>query len=303
MRFRNPALFLALAVAWGSAFTAIKAGLAFFPPVLFAALRYDVAGVLMLGYAAYATDRWRPRSGEEWLLVGIGGTFMIASYHAFLFVGEQGITSAAAAIVVGLSPILTTGFARAFLPEERLTALGVAGLAVGFVGVVVLADPDPNDLLDSRTVSILLVFLAAASFALGSVLTRRVEGDLQIETMEAWSMLLGALAMHGVSAALAESAREIRWTPEAVLSLLYLAVVASALGFLIYFDLLDRLGPIEINLVSYAAPVAAAGTGVLVLEETPTAATAAGFLCVLAGFVLLKREALREELARVRAAR
>jgi drug/metabolite transporter (DMT)-like permease len=300
MRFRNPGLFLALAVVWGSAFTAIKAGLEFFPPVLFAAFRYDIAGVLMLGYAAYATDRWRPRSGGEWLLVGIGGAFMIAAYHTFLFVGEQGITSAVAAIVVGLSPILTTGFARAFLPDERLGASGVAGLAIGFVGVVILADPAPNDRLDSRTVSILLVFLAAAAFALGSVLTRRVEEALPIETIEAWSMLLGAALMHGISAGLAESASEIRWTPEAVLSLLYLAVVASALGFLIYFDLLDRLGPIEINLVSYAAPVVAAATGLVVLGETPTAATGGGFLCVLVGFALVKRGALEEELERLR---
>jgi drug/metabolite transporter (DMT)-like permease len=299
MRFRDPGLFLALAVVWGSAFTAIKAGLEFFPPVLFAAFRYDIAGVLMLGYAAYATDRWRPRSRSEWVLVGTGGTFMIATYHAFLFVGEQGITSAVAAIVVGLSPILTTGFARAFLPDERLGASGVAGLAVGFVGVVILTDPGANDLLDARTVSILLVFLAAAAFALGSVLTRRIEGALPIETMEAWSMLLGAALMHGISAGVAESASEIRWAPEAVLSLLYLAVVASALGFLIYFDLLDRLGPIEINLVSYAAPVVAAATGLVVLGETPTAATAGGFLCILAGFALIKRGAL-EELWRLR---
>ncbi len=302
MRFRNPGLFLALAVVWGSAFTAIKAGLEFFPPVLFAAFRYDIAGVLMLGYAAYAADRWRPRSGDEWVLVGIGGGFMIAAYHAFLFVGEQGITSAAAAIVVGLSPILTTGFARGLLPDERLGVAGVAGLIIGFIGVVVLTTPDPNDLLDSRTVSILLVFCAAAAFALGSVLTRRVEGTLPIETMEAWSMLLGAALMHGISAGLAESAGEIRWTPEAVVSLAYLAVVASALGFLIYFDLLDRLGPIEINLVSYAAPVVAAGTGLVVLGETPTAATGGGFLCVLAGFGLIKRNALREELQERRGA-
>jgi len=69
MRFRDPLLFLTLAAVWGSAFTAIKTGLDFFPPVLFAALRYDLAGVLMLGYAVYATDRWRPRSRDEWLLV------------------------------------------------------------------------------------------------------------------------------------------------------------------------------------------------------------------------------------------
>lgn len=298
MRFRNATLFAALAVAWGSAFTAIKAGLEFFPPVLFAAFRYDLAGVLMLGYAIYATDRWRPRSRNDWLLVGIGGALMIAAYHAFLFIGEQGTTSAAAAIIVSLSPILTTGFARAFLPDERLTVLGIVGLLVGFIGVGILSNPDPNNLLDTRTVSMFLVFLAAASFALGSVLTRRIDGELPIETMEAWSMLIGAVLMHGTSIALAESMSAVQWTNEAILSLLYLVVVASAVGFLIYFDLLNRLGPIEINLVSYAAPVVAAVTGLLLLDETPTVYTAIGFVFILLGFIILKRDALRAEVVR-----
>ncbi|MEF8785505.1 MAG: EamA family transporter [Haloarculaceae archaeon] len=295
MRFRNAILFLGLAIAWGSAFTAIKAGLEFFPPVLFAAFRYDIAGLLMLGYAMYATDQWLPHSRDEWVLVGIGGTLMIAAYHAFLFIGEQGTTSAAAAIIVSLSPILTTGFARAFLPDERLTVLGMVGLLIGFVGVGILSNPDPNNLLNTQTISMFLVFLAAASFALGSVLTRRVDGELPIETMEAWSMLIGAALMHGASITLAESVSDVQWTGEAILSLLYLVVVASALGFLIYFDLLNRLGPIEINLVSYAAPVVAAVTGLLFLNETPTAGTVVGFLLILVGFLLLKRNAISAE--------
>jgi drug/metabolite transporter (DMT)-like permease len=297
MRFRNAVLFAVLAAVWGSAFTAIKAGLEYFPPVLFAAFRYDLAGVLMLGYAAYATERWRPRGREEWLVVAVGGTFLIAAYHAFLFVGEQGTTSAAAAVVVSLSPILTTGFARLLLPEERLTVLGLVGLAVGFVGVIVLSDPDPNNLTDTRTVSLFLVFLAALSFAFGSVLTRRFDDDLPIETMEAWSMVLGAALMHVASAAVSESVGDVAWTGEGLLALGYLSLVASAVGFLIYFDLLERLGPIEINLVSYAAPIAAAVTGLAVLGERPTLSTAAGFALICVGFVFIKRRAIREELA------
>ncbi|WP_324757999.1 DMT family transporter [Haloarcula montana] len=296
MRFRNALLFVALAVAWGSAFTAIKAGLDYFPPVLFAAFRYDLAGLLMLGYAVYTTDRWRPRTRPEWTLVGIGGLFMIAAYHAFLFVGELGVTSAVAAIVVSLSPVLTTAFARVFLPDERLTALGVVGLLVGFVGVAVLSNPEQGAIVTSRTVSLFLVFLAATAFALGSVLTRRVDADLPIETMEAWSMLLGAVIMHGASAAIGESFAAVRWEPRGLFALGYLVVVASALGFLVYFDLLERLGPIEINLVSYAAPIVAAITGVLFLPEELTAATVAGFALIFAGFVLLKRDAIRAEL-------
>jgi drug/metabolite transporter (DMT)-like permease len=298
VRFRDAALFVALAVAWGSAFTAIKAGLEYFPPVLFAALRYDLAGLLMLGYAAYATERLRPRTRGEWVLAGIAGLLMIGAYHAFLFVGQQGTTSAAAAIVVSLSPILTTGFSRALLPDERLAPLGIVGLLLGLLGVVVLQNPRPGALVTARTVSLGLVFLAAASFALGSVLTQRVDAELPIETLEAWAMLLGAVAMHVASLAVGESPRAVEPTVEAGVALAYLVVVASALGFLIYFDLLERLGPIEINLVSYAAPLAAAATALVVLNERPTLATAAGFVCICCGFVLIKRAAIRAELER-----
>jgi drug/metabolite transporter (DMT)-like permease len=303
MRYRNVALFLVLSVVWGSAFTAIKVGLEYFPPVLFAALRYDVAGVLMLGYALLVTDRWRPVSRAEWRVVGVGALLVIGGYHALLFVGEQQTTSAAAAVIVGLSPVATTAFARVLLPHERLSAVGVLGLLVGLGGVVVLARPDPANLFGGDAVGEWLVFGAAVSFALGSVLTRRIDADLPVETMEAWSMLGGALAMHAASLAIGERVAAVRPVPEAIAALGYLAVVASALGFLVYFDLLDRLGPVEINLVSYAAPVAAAVTGVAVLGEVPTVRTAVGFLAVCCGFVLVKRDALAREVSRLRAAR
>jgi drug/metabolite transporter (DMT)-like permease len=301
-RYRNVVLFCLLAAVWGSAFMAIKAGLADIPPVLFAAIRYDVAGVLMLGYAAYATDHPLPRGRDEWTVVVVGSALIIAGSHALLFVGEAdpAVTSAAAAVIVSLSPVLTTGFARALLPEERLTLLGTAGLVLGLVGVVVLSNPDPNNLLAGGAVAKLLIFGAAACFALGSVLTRRYDTEMPIETMEAWSMVGGALLMHLVSVGLGESFADAVWTTEAILAVAYLSVVASALGFLVYFDLLERLGPIEINLVSYVAPVFAALSGWLFLDEVPTVYTVVGFVVIFSGFVLLKRSALREELPRLR---
>jgi drug/metabolite transporter (DMT)-like permease len=308
VRYRNLALFLVLAAVWGSAFVAIKAGLELgFPPVLFAAVRYDVAGVLMLAYAVYATDQPLPHGRAQWATVLVGSTFLIAGYHALLFVGEgyPEVTSAAAAVVVSLSPVLTTAFARALLPDERLTALGLLGMVLGIVGVAVIDPPDPANLLGS--VGVALVFLAALSFALGSVLTRRLDAGLPIETMEGWSMVLGALSMHALSLGLGESATElvdaIRAEPLPALgSLTYLALVASALGFLVYFTLLERLGPIEINLVSYVAPLFAALSGWLFLSEGLDVTTVAGFLVIVVGFGLIKRRDLRRELPRVRAA-
>ncbi len=298
-RYRTLGLFLLLSAIWGSAFAAIKAGLAFFPPVLFAAIRYDIAGLLMLGYAAYVVDHPVPRDWREWAAVGVGATLVIAAYHALLFIGETdpAVTSAAAAVVVSLNPILTTGFSRVLLPDERLTLVGIVGLLLGLVGVIVLANPDPGNVLGGGTIAKLLVFGAVASFALGSVLTRRIESGLAIETLEGWSMAGGAVLMHVIAYGRGERVVAIAWTAEAVLSLTYLALAASALGFLLYFVLLERLGAVETNLLSYVAPVFAALTGWFLLGETPTAATVAGFLLILLGFLLLKRHSIREELA------
>ncbi len=312
-RYRNLGLFLVLAAVWGSAFMAIKAGLGtpsapggfFETPVLFAAIRYDIAGVLMLGYAAWAVEDWLPSGRRQWATVAVGSVLLIAAYHALLFVGETDptVTSAAAAVIVSLNPILTTGFSRLLLPENSLTAVGAVGLLLGVVGAGVLANPDPSNLLAGGVVAKGLVFLAVTSFALGAVLTERLDTELSIETMEAWSMLGGALLMHVAAVGLGERVAAVRWTFEALWSLAFLAVLASAVGFLIYFDLLERLGSVEINLVSYVAPLFAAFSGWLVLGETPTITTWLGFGIIVVGFVLLKRRAIREEVVRVRSGR
>jgi drug/metabolite transporter (DMT)-like permease len=303
-RYRNLALFLVLAAVWGSAFMAIKAGLDFFPPVLFGAIRYDVAGLVMLAYAIRVVDDPVPRGRGQWGLVAVGAALLIAGYHVLLFVGETdpAVTSAVAAVMISLSPVLTTAFARVFLPDERLTVVGVAGLLCGLAGVVVLARPEPGALLTEGVVAKLLVFGAAAVFALGSVLTRRIDADLPIETMEAWSMIGGALLMHGVALAVGESFSDVTVSAAGLLALAYLSLVASAVGFLIYFDLLERLGAVEINLVSYVAPVFAALAGWLILDERLSPATAGGFVLIFFGFVLIKRRAIRQELPALRAA-
>ena len=298
IRYRNLGLFVALATLWGGAFVAISVGLAYFPPILFAAFRYDIAGLLMLGYAAAVVERWRPRNRAEWGQVAVGAVLLIAAYHAFLFVGQQRTPPATAAVLVSLSPVLSTGFARLLVPADALSPVGVVGVFVGLAGVAVIVQPDPSNLLAADVVSKGLVFCAAAAFALGSVLTRRLDATLPIETMEAWSMLGGAVVLHLVSVALDEPLEPVTWAnPEAVGALAVLAVGASAIGFLIYFELLERLGAVEINMVSYVAPIVTAIVGWLYLGDAVHIVTLAGFGLIAVGFVLVKRRAIRRGLS------
>jgi drug/metabolite transporter (DMT)-like permease len=292
-RLSTTGLFLLLGLLWGASFVAIEVGLTDFPALLFAALRFYIAGVAVLGYALVSTDRWRPRRPEEWLVTAIAGVLMIAGHHVLLYLGVPYISGAVAAVVISFSPILTAVFASLLL-DDWLTGIDVVGFGLGLLGIALISRPDPSDLLSASVIGVGLVFAAAVLWALGTVLTRPIRTDLPVQSLQAWAMLIGAPLLHAVAFARGESLRAVAWTPGAALSLAYLGVVAGALSFLIYFELLDRLGPAEINLIGYLEPVAAAAVSYLLLGSLIGPNTVAGFLAIFVGFALVKRGALRE---------
>lgn len=291
-------LFVLLATLWGTSFVAIEIGLHHFPPLLFAALRYDVAGLLVLAYAAYSVDRWYPSGRAEWLETAVTAVFVFAAYHALLYLGEQHVSGAVAAVVISLSPILTAGFGSALRVDDPLQPLGAVGFLVGIAGVVVVVQPEPGTALSTGLVGVLLVFCAGTAFALGSVLTRPLDSGLPVQTKQAWAMLVGAAVLHVGSAARGESVLAIEWTGTAVASLAYLTLASGVVAFLLYFELLDRLGPTELNLVGYLEPVVATAVAWLVLGDVVDGTTLLGFLVIFVGFGLVKHDAVRRLYAR-----
>jgi drug/metabolite transporter (DMT)-like permease len=289
----NPVLFGLLATVWGGSFVAIEVGLTRVPPLLFAAFRYDVAGAVVLGYAALTRERWLPARRSEWLAVCASGALLIAAFHALLYLGQGYVSGAVAAIVVSLVPLLTAVFDHA-LGDLEIEPAGGVGLAFGFVGVAVVANPTPGAFDPSTLVGVGLVFLAAVSFALGSVATGPLGSRLPVVPHQAWAMLVGGVVLHLASAVRGEPlvASTAVWTPTVLAAFAYLVVASSVVGYLLYFELLDRVGPAELNLVNYLVPVVAAVVGWAALGQLlgPTAVT--GFAVVFVGFALLKRDAL-----------
>lgn len=292
---RDALLFLALACFWGTSFVAIETGLDYFPPVLFAGVRYALAGLVILAYAAATTDRWIPRTRAEWLSAGVAGLFVIAAYHALAYLGQMHVSAPVAAVVVSLSPVLTAVFAASML-DESLDAVAGVGFLLGIVGVVVVANPDPANVLSSNLLGIVLVLLGTASFAVGSVLTTPLRTTLPTESMQAWAMLIGAAVLFAVSFARGESVAAVELTAPALASLAYLTLVSGVVSYLIYFALLDRVGATEINLVGYLQPVTAAVAGWALFGQVVDATTLAGFLIIFLGFGLVTRETLRARL-------
>ncbi|WP_336133808.1 DMT family transporter [Natronomonas amylolytica] len=291
---RDLGLFVALSALWGLSFPAISAGLETLPPLLFAAFRYDVGGVLLLAFLVVRGVAWRPDTREDGIAILIAGAFLIAG-NSLLFVGQQTIPSGIASILYALIPILTTGFAAVFLPAEPLTGRRMVGVLIGLAGVGVIARPDPSNLLGSELLGIGFVVAAAASVALGSVLLRTRSPSMDIAPMTAWAMILGGVFLHAGSLGAGEPVASVRLSPVSIVAILYLGVLASALAYVIYFTLLERFGPLEINLVSYVVPVFATIGGIVLLGEGLTITMVVGFALIASGFFVLKARVIARE--------
>ena len=289
-RLSTVGLFALLATLWGFSFLAIEVGLRSLEPVLFAAFRYGIAAVLLLGAALARREDWRPAGRPDVDAIVGGGVFLVAG-NALLFVGQQTVPSGVAAIMQSLVPVLTSLWALTLLPEERVSAVGGAGILLGLVGVGLIVRPDPANLLGGDAVGRLLILGQAASVALGGVIVQRAAPTLDRAALSGWSMALGGAILLALRYALGEPFG-LPTTTTGWAAVAYLGVFATAVAFLIYYKLLAVRGALETSLVAYLVPVVATVVGISVLGESLTLPTVAGFLLVFAGFVLLKRRAV-----------
>lgn len=300
-RYRNAGLFVLAAVLFGCSFVAIETGLRELPPLLFASLRFDVAAVALGSYIVFTQPRstWLPQTRSDLFGIGVAGVFLIALNNALLFVGQGTTTPAMASMMYGLNPVLAPIFAW-WLLGDRLSGVGVLGIAVALTGVAVILQPSPATLTSAGTVGQGFVLGAAAAVAVGSVLLKRVQPRMGSLALTAWATVLGAAVLHGTSVLAGESpTAAVGVSLPTVASLLVVGVPSTAIAYAIRFDLIERIGPVRTNLVSYVVPIVAAVIGWAVLGAGVSAVTVTGFVVVVAGFALIERDAVRREIRRI----
>ncbi|MFB9808751.1 DMT family transporter [Haladaptatus pallidirubidus] len=203
-RFLTIGLFGVLATLWGFSFLAISVGLESLEPILFAAFRYDIAAILLLGYALRSDTAWCPTDKPNVGAVLAGGVFLVGA-NAFLFIGQQTVSSGMAAILQSLLPIMTSLWAVGLLPEERISATDTVGIVLGFIGVGLIIRPNPANLLGNDVAGRLLIFIQVTGVALGGVLIQRFKPTLDKAALSGWSMFTGGLLLHVVSTSIGET--------------------------------------------------------------------------------------------------
>jgi drug/metabolite transporter (DMT)-like permease len=289
---RNLVLLVVLGLIWGSAYPVIRFGLVSgATPIVFAGARYALAALAIAGLAA-VTGVPRP-SARSLSLSALLGLPIVGIYGLLLYVGEQSTSGGLAAILIGVTPLMTVLFALPVLPGEALRRAGYLGLAIGFLGVFVLVFPPPGVSLATNIWGPIAVLGAAASFALGSVILRvkRPEGE------SLWGVSVQFIVATGFLIAVLPSLEPHSSLPlsrDVLLSLAYLVLLPSVAGYALYFSLHHRVGPSRANVVAYVNPVAALSIGTLLFAEPFQWWELAGFALIVIGLTLVTRMGRRE---------
>ena len=281
MTRRGLALFAAMCVIWGVPYLLIRVAVEEISPATLVLARTTIAALILLPIAA-ARGELRPVL-PYWRPVLVFALIEIAVPWVLLGAAEQEISSSLTALLIAAVPLIGAVIARTTGNRERLAAESVFGLLVGLAGVAAIVGVNAEG---AGAVPIIEVLLVAVCYAVGPVILQR-----HLARLPALGVITASLAITAVAyVPVAAFSFPTEMPPaEVVWSVLGLAVVCTALAFLLFFALIAEVGPVRATVITYINPAVAAVLGVLVLDEEFTVGMAIGFALVLIGSALATR--------------
>ncbi|HEY2295038.1 MAG TPA: EamA family transporter [Thermoanaerobaculia bacterium] len=278
-----------LILIWSTTWAVIRVGLRGLPPFTGVALRFGIASVVLLALApVFGVNLGRqPNERRVWAI----NTFLTFTIpYGILYWSEQWLPSGLAAVIFATMPLQTALVAHFVLPAERLTARRFLGVLVGFGGIAVLFSGDFQALGGSQVARAAGVMLIAPlCAALANVSVKRWGSGIHPLSIAAVPMAITAVLM-GALSRLVESGRPVTFNTPTVLSLVYLALIGSALPFTLYFWLLRRQSATGMSMINYATPVLAVAIGTVFLGEPITLRIVLGSALVLIGVAVAIRK-------------
>jgi drug/metabolite transporter (DMT)-like permease len=285
-----------LASIWGSSYMFIKIALDDLSPIQVVAARLTLGALVLLGVAVVTRLSVAPVRGE---LVPLVFLALVANILPFLAIswGEQRISSSLAAIVNSTTPLFTALIAAWLVPGERLARLRVAGIVLGFAGVVVIVGGAGGA---HGLAGVAAIVFASLSYATGFVFTRlRLTNRGHSVVLLSTAQLAIASLLLAPVAAWDTAAHPTSPGPAAVLAVLVLGALGTGVAYLFYYRLIGDVGPTTASFVTYLVPVFGVLLGRIVLDERLGWNVLAGAALVVAGIAAAERAAPRRRAAAV----
>jgi drug/metabolite transporter (DMT)-like permease len=269
-----------MCVIWGMPYLLIRVAVRELTPATLVFVRTGLACLILVPLAA-----WR---GElrailpRWRGVLVFTVIEVTIPWLLLSSAERRISSSLAALLIAATPLVAAALAAA-TGRERFDSRRLAGFGIGILGVAAIVG---LDIESTSAIGLVEMAAVAVCYAVGPFILSRYLSDLPGLGIIAASLAVTAVVYAPVAA--------VEWpssTPAAkvIASVVTLALVCTALAFVLFFALISEAGPVRATVITYVNPAVAALLGVAVLNERFTAGMAVGFALVLAGSVLATR--------------
>lgn len=286
MRLKEWGAFVLLGLIWGSSFLWIKIAVAETGPFMLVTFRllFGLAGLLVL----LALRRQAVSRDRKVLLAFLFmGFFNTALPFTLITWGETLIDSSLASILNATVPLFTIVLAHFWLRDEKITAPRLAGLAVGFLGTVVLVSRDLGpDALRGSMWGQLAVIAASVSYALGITFSRKhLRG--QPPVLQAGMVLLFASGMMAIATPIVERPLNLPETGLGWFAIAWLGLLGSCAAYMLFFYLINAWGPTRASMVTYVFPVIGLLLGIVFLNEPVDWRLLAGSALIVAGIVVV----------------
>ncbi|MGY1619304.1 DMT family transporter [Geodermatophilus sp. SYSU D00691] len=282
MSRRGWVLFVAMSVIWGVPYLLIKVAVEELSPVMVVFGRCVVGAALLLpwalakGWVRPALRHWKPLLA--FTVLEMTAPWLLLSY------AEQTLTSSLTGLLIATVPFVAAVAARVVGDEDRLTPVRLLGMAIGVVGIVALLGLDVGGahLLPIVAVAFVVVFYAVAPM----IVSRRLP---EVPGVAASAIALTVTAAVYAPFAVPQLGEAVAAPPSALLSVVALGVVCTALALAVFFLLIREVGPQRALVITFVNPAVAVLLGVLLLDEPFTLGIALGLPLVLVGCVLATR--------------
>ena len=283
--------FVLLVVFWSSAFAAVKIGLEYSPPLLFAGVRTILGGTAI----TLAALLWggAPNFRRDWKVFALLALFNVAAFIGLQTFAVLYLPSGTAAVLIYLQPILVGFLAWMFL-GEFLSVTKVVGLLLGFAGIVAVSSGGFSGGAGGGVTPVGVAFgvASAVAWALGTVLFKKYESRVSTLWAVAAPFLAGGITLMALGLAV-ESPAEISWSGPFVAALLYSALVGTGLAWLLFFGLVRAGEASRVAAHIFFVPLAAVVMGALFLGEALGLSLVLGAALVVAGIYLVNRQSAK----------
>ena len=286
-------LLVLLSLLWGGSFLCVGIAVQELPVLTIIALRVSLAALVLWGIALFSGHQL-PRGRKTWqAFLALGLLNNVIPFGLIVF-GQQTIGAGLAAILNATTPLWTVLIAALFLADERFSKQKLFGVLLGLVGVIVMVGPDSLAGISRNLGAQLAVLGATLSYAFASVFGRRFAAakisplHTALGQVTASSFILVPLALTidtPWASALPSQAT--------IFAILGLAVLSTAGGYLLFFNILERAGATNVSLVTLLIPPSAIAMGMLFLEETLQGIHFIGLALIILGLLSLQGRLFR----------